>query len=74
MSDQTLLAAKQAAQCVYGISERQFHLLRAKGLVPAPVVLGPRSLRWVRSELEQAVMNLPRLTVAQAEPAQLRKR
>lgn len=66
-----LLNAPQAAREVYGVSERQFHNLRAQGLVPDPIVLGPRTLRWVRSELEAAAMNMPRQREAKPQPTQL---
>lgn len=67
-----LLTAEQAARDVFGISERTFHTLRSRGLIPAPVVLGERSLRWVRSELERAALELPRQQ-PQPQPAQLRR-
>jgi predicted DNA-binding transcriptional regulator AlpA len=68
-----LLSAEQAAR-VYGISERTFHELRRKGLVPAPVELGPRLLRWVRTELEAGVAALPRQAAPAPMPSQLRAR
>jgi predicted DNA-binding transcriptional regulator AlpA len=68
------LTAEQAAREVYGTSERTFHNMRAAGLVPAPVVLGPRLLRWVRSELESAVLQMPRQLTPQGEPKQLQRR
>jgi predicted DNA-binding transcriptional regulator AlpA len=69
-----LLTAAQAAAEVYGTSERTFHNMRKAGLIPPPVVLGPRLLRWVRNELEAAVQSMPRQHEPQAEPAQLRRR
>jgi predicted DNA-binding transcriptional regulator AlpA len=70
-----LLTAEQAAREVYGTSERTFHKMRAAGLVPPAVVLGPRLLRWVRSELEAAVAAMPRQAAPASEPHQLlRKR
>lgn len=57
-----------AALCV-GV--RKFHELRAEAWMPKPVVLGPRMLRWARSELEAAVANMPRQQTAGAEPAEL---
>ena len=66
-----LLTAAQAAREVYGISERTFHDMRAKGLVPAAVELGPRLLRWHRSELEAAIGAFPRRAEALPAPAQL---
>jgi len=68
-----LLTAAQSAREVFGVSERTFHDLRARGLVPPAVVLGPRSLRWVRSELEDAAMKMPRQAQPGIQPAQLRR-
>lgn len=67
----SLLTAEQAAKEVYGVSERTFHGMRAKGLVPPAVELGPRLLRWHRGELEAAIAALPRVTEAKPVPAQL---
>lgn len=53
----------------FGVSVRKFALMRAAGQVPAPVVLGPRALRWIPSECEDAARNLPRARLQ--EPAQL---
>jgi predicted DNA-binding transcriptional regulator AlpA len=63
-----LLSAVQAA-AVLGVSERTFHTLRHQSWMPLPVVLGPRIVRWVRHELEQAATNMPRKQ--QPQPAQL---
>ena len=73
-SKPALLTAAQSAREVYNVSERLFHLLRKRGLVPPPVVLGKRMLRWHRQELEAAIAALPRQTEPAPEPAQLRKR
>ena len=70
----TLLTAAQTAREVYGISERKLHDLRAKGLVPDPVVLGERSLRWVRNECEAHALTLPRQRGTQEVPPQLRRK
>lgn len=69
-----LLTAEQAAREVFGISERSFHALRTEPWMPAPVCLGPRTVRWVRAELEAAVLEMPRLARdGTQEPAQLRR-
>lgn len=68
-----LLTAAEAAREIYGISERQFHKLREQHMVPAPVMLGPRCLRWLRTELEAAAATLPRQTALDREPEQLRR-
>ena len=70
--EQELLNASQAG-AMYGISERMFHDLRRRGVVPAPIVLGPRLLRWSRKELEAAIEKLPRASAHAAEPEQLQK-
>lgn len=44
------LDVRKAAQLL-GVSERKFHELRAEGLVPEPLRLGARVLRWERHEL-----------------------
>ncbi|KPF47190.1 hypothetical protein IP87_15670 [beta proteobacterium AAP121] len=55
-----LLTTAQAAREVFGVSERKFQQLRGQPWMPSPVVLGPRLVRWVRGELEQAAVNIPR--------------
>ncbi len=62
-----LLTDKQCA-ALLGVSERKFHELRP--LLCKAVVLGPRCVRWIRSELEQAILALPRQEQVTA-PAQL---
>jgi predicted DNA-binding transcriptional regulator AlpA len=64
-----LLTAAQAADLL-GMSERQFHKLRP-GL-PAPVVLGPRHVRWRRSDLSAWVLGLTPTEGLRPEPTQLR--
>jgi len=52
------------------VSLRKAHELRAAGLLPEPVNLGPRALRWNREELDAHIRNrAPR--GGQAAPAQL---
>ena len=69
-----LLTDDQAAH-VYGISVRRFHELRTSpgSVLPAPVCLGPRLLRWPLAELIEAIGKLPRQEKPAAEPLQLRK-
>jgi predicted DNA-binding transcriptional regulator AlpA len=55
------------------ISERRFHELRREPGFPAAVVLGVRSVRWLREELAEYARSLPRVGV-QSEPAQFRAR
>src|SRR5687768_13827048 len=66
-----LLADDQAAQLL-GVSTRKFHELRQEPWMPRPVVLGPRLVRWARTELEAAVSSMPRQQESR-EPAQLRR-
>lgn len=61
------------AIAVLGISERKFHALRADGLIPPPLALGPRCLRWPRDELIEAVKRLAARQTTKAEPPQLVK-
>ncbi|MGH9255251.1 MAG: helix-turn-helix transcriptional regulator [Vicinamibacterales bacterium] len=56
-----------------GISERRFHELRRAPGFPAAVVLGVRSVRWLREELADYARSLPRVGVLN-EPAQLQAR
>ena len=64
------LPAKDAAAYL-GVSVRQFHLLRSEDpAFPKPVLLGgPRSSRWIRTELADYVATRPRVT--REEPPQL---
>ena len=55
------------------ISERRFHELRHESGFPAAVVLGARSVRWLREELVDYARSLPRVSVLD-EPAQLQLR
>jgi len=49
------------------VSKRQTYRLP----LPAPILLGPRTERWIRTEVEQALTAMPRQ--ANAEPAQLER-
>ncbi len=62
-----LLNEREAA-AVLGVGQRKFHQLRAEAWFPQAIELGPRALRWSRSELLVALSTrAPRRTV-QAEP------
>lgn len=62
-----LLTEREAA-ALLGVGERKFHQLRTESWLPAAIELGPRALRWSRSELLEALATrAPRRTV-QAEP------
>ena len=67
-----ILLSDDAAALVLGVSRRKFHELRQEPWMPKPRVLGPRLLRWVRSELEQAALSIPQQQQA-IEPAHLRR-
>lgn len=60
-----LVSAEQAAAEVFRVSVRTFHELRSQPWMPEPIMLGPRTLRWVRAELEAAVAKMPRTRRAQ---------
>lgn len=62
-----LLTEREAA-ALLGVGPRKFHQLRTEAWLPAAIELGPRALRWSRSELLTALSTrAPRRTV-QAEP------
>ena len=64
-----LLTATEAASLL-GMSVRQFHKLRPQ--LPAPVVLGPRHVRWRRADLCDWVVALDAESRTRPEPSQLR--
>jgi hypothetical protein len=41
--------------------------------MPKPIQLGPRLLRWARSELDDAIANMPRQRSRVEQPAELRR-
>jgi predicted DNA-binding transcriptional regulator AlpA len=59
-AEKLLLSAAEAARQVYGVSERTFHEMRRRGLVPPAIELSPRILRFHRAELEEWATRLPR--------------
>ena len=67
-----LVDAVEGAQLLR-ISERRFHELRREPGFPAAVVLGARSVRWLREELVDYARGLPRVGVLY-EPVQLQAR
>lgn len=68
MPEKLLLTAAEAA-ALLGMSLRQFHNKRPT--LPEPVALGPRHIRWKRSDLVQWVADLTSAGPRQ-EPAQLK--
>lgn len=65
-----LTDAESAAFLNVGL--RTFHALRDEPWMPRAVALGPRLLRWPRTELEAAVQSMPRQE-SRSEPAALRR-
>lgn len=66
-----LLTTARAAREVFDVGLVTFHKMRHEPWMPKPVQLTPRNIRWVRSELEQAVANMPRKQTVE-EPELLR--
>lgn len=68
-----LLTDEQAARDVLGVSPRTFAEVMKEPWMCKPVQLGPRLRRWVRTELEAALVNAPRQVEQGSEPAHLRR-
>jgi hypothetical protein len=66
---QTLLTERDFCIAL-GVSERKFKELRAAGLVPEPLALGPRVARWTSQDYAETLQRMPRRQRA-AEPATL---
>jgi predicted DNA-binding transcriptional regulator AlpA len=66
----SILLTTEEAAAALGLPVRTFHTLRREPWMPAPIVLGPRLVRWAHSELMAAVGRMPR-AAATDEPAQL---
>ena len=58
-----LLTEAEFRQLLGGVSERKFHELRATGVIPPPLALGPRVGRWTIADFEAVVQRLPRRDV-----------
>jgi len=67
-----ILLDEEEAAAAYGVSRRTFVSLRQQGLIPAPIILGPRLLRWSLTELLAAVETLPRQTTREQPESLLR--
>jgi predicted DNA-binding transcriptional regulator AlpA len=65
-----LVSAHQAARII-GISERTLHNFRKREDFPKPIVLGPRTVRWRRQEIEAWIASLPANTETRTEPERL---
>ena len=64
-----LVNVDQAAEEIFAFSARNFREVSKTPGFPKPIALGPRSVRYVRAELEDYVASLPRFQ--QPEPPQL---
>jgi predicted DNA-binding transcriptional regulator AlpA len=67
---QALLTAADFRAALGGMSERKFNELRAAGVVPLPLELGPRVARWTQDDLAETIRRLPRREKA-TEPTTL---
>ena len=65
-----LFTTEQAAAYM-GMSEAKFHELRPEPWMCAPIALGPRLVRWARTDLDQAIAAMPRQAGRAGEPTQL---
>jgi hypothetical protein len=65
-----LLTEREFRLALGGMSERKFKELRARGLVGAPLELGPRAMRWTADDVAATIAALPRRARA-PEPPQL---
>lgn len=70
-----VLLTEDEAAAVLGVSKRTFSTLRSTAdYLPAPIVLGPRLLRWSADELRAAVARMPRQTERVQPESLLRSR
>jgi predicted DNA-binding transcriptional regulator AlpA len=51
-----------------GVSERKLKDLRASGLVPDPIELGPRAHRWTHDDYLETLRRLPRSGLREEPP------
>ena len=65
-----LFTTEQAAAYL-GMSEAKFHELRGEAWMCAPIPLGPRLVRWARTDLDTAILAMPRQASRTSEPTQL---
>lgn len=50
---------------LYGVSRSRWYEEVARGRAPMPLQLGPRSVGWIREEVEAYFRDLPRATIGQ---------
>lgn len=65
-----LFTTEQAAAYL-GMSEAKFHELRGEAWMCAPIPLGPRLVRWARTDLDAAIASMPRQAARSGQPMQL---
>ena len=65
-----LFTQKALIAALGGMSERKFNSLRAEGIVPDPLELGPRAPRWTHEDYLEILRRLPRRPLRQ-EPENL---
>ena len=65
-----LFTQKALIAALGGMSERKFNSLRAEGIVPDPLELGPRAPRWTHEDYLEILRRLPRRPLRQ-EPTTL---
>lgn len=70
MNTLKLLTEKDFRELLGDLGERKFHALRAAGIIPAPMELGPRCPRWTHADYLETLQRLPRRE-RQAEPQTL---
>lgn len=69
-NEEEFLSLKQAS-ALLGVSERTFHNLRDKGLLPDPIEFSRRCIRWPRAELIDAITKMAPRQTAKVEPEHL---
>lgn len=65
---QPLLTEKDFRALLGGMSDRKFKALRAAGVIPTPLELGPRVARWTHDDYVAVVSALPRREKAPEPP------
>jgi len=48
------------------LSDRTFNRLRAQGVIPPPIYVGPRTLRWTDSQVAEILQRIEELSPANA--------
>lgn len=67
-----LLTEATFRELLGGMCQRSFRQLRTRGIVPAPLELGPRVVRWTHDDYLETLAKLPRRQ-ARPEPAVLQQ-